>query len=149
MLWSLLTSVDASSSGSKTGTPDWTSYVMVGVLVVMMIVFMVYSKRAQAKRQKETMDMLDAMKPGCKVKTIGGLCGVVVEVCPDENAFVLETGSETTGKSYIKFDKQAVYQTDAVVEKKEETAPVAEEAPVVEETVVEETPVEEATQDNE
>ena len=149
MLWSLL-SAEASSSAAKTGSPDWTSYVMVGVLVVLMIAFMVYSKRAQAKRQKETMDMLDAMKPGNKVKTIGGICGVVVEICPDENAFILETGSETTGKSYIKFDKQDVYQTDAVVEKKEE-APVFEEATPVEEAPVaeEEATAEEATNDNE
>ena len=82
------------------------------------------------------MDMLNAIQPGSKVKTIGGICGVVVEVCPEDNTFVLETGTEASGKSYIKFDKQAVYQTDAMA-KKEETAPVAEvpaEEPFVEET---------------
>jgi len=88
---------------------------------------------------------LDAMKPGNKVKTIGGVIGVVVEVCPEDNSFVLETGTEKSGKSYIKFDKQAVYQTDAVAEKKE---PVEVVAPV-EETPVEEAPVEEASQENE
>ena len=69
------------------------------------------------------MKTLDAIKPGNKVKTIGGICGVVVEICEDDNTFVIETGTEKSGKSYIKFDKQAVYQTDAV-------APVA--APVAE-----------------
>lgn len=77
--------------------------------------------------------MLNAIQPGNKVKTIGGICGVVVEVCPEDNTFVLETGTEKSGKSYIKFDKQAVYQTDAVA-KKPETAeePKAEETPVAE-----------------
>ena len=58
--------------------------------------------------------------------TIGGVCGVVVEVC-DDNTFVLETGTEKSGKSYIKFDKQAIYQTDAVAEKSaaQAQAPVA------------------------
>ena len=84
------------------------------------------------------MDMLDAIKPGNKVKTIGGICGVVVEVCPEDNTFVMETGTEASGKSNLKFDKQAVYQTDAVVNK--ETAPVAESAPVEE---TKEAPVEE------
>ena len=37
----------------------------------------------------------------------------------EENTFVLETGTEASGKSYMKFDRQAIYQTDAVVEKKE------------------------------
>ena len=85
--------------------------------------------------------MLNAIQPGNKVKTIGGICGVVVEVCPEDNTFVLETGTEASGKSYIKFDKQAVYQTDAVVAKEEkpaEKAEAVEEAPKAEETKTEE-----------
>jgi preprotein translocase subunit YajC len=70
---------------------------------------------------------LNALKPGCKVKTIGGICGVVVEVNREENTFVLETGNEANGKSYIKFDLVAVYQTDAKKDAAEET-PVEEAA---------------------
>lgn len=117
---------------------NWASWVMIGVLVAIIIVFMVYNRKVQAKRQQETQDMLNAIKPGNKVKTIGGICGIVVEVCPEDNTFVLETGTEASGKSYIKFDKQAVYQTDAVAEK-----PVAQEAkaeePKAEEPKAEET----------
>ena len=124
------------------------SWIMIIVLVAVIIVFMVYNRRVQAKRQQETTDMLNAIKPGNKVKTIGGICGVVVEVCPEDNTFVLETGTEASGKSYIKFDKQAVYQTDAVAEKpekaskskKEETAEETTETVETAETV-EETPV--------
>ena len=115
------------------------SWIMIGVLVAIIVVFMVYNRKVQAKRQQETQDMLNAIKPGNKVKTIGGICGIVVEVCPEDNTFVLETGTEASGKSYIKFDKQAVYQTDAVAEKPAE-APV--EAPA-EEMKAEETPAEE------
>ena len=79
------------------------------------------------------MNMLNALKPGNKVKTIGGVCGVVVEVC-DDNTFVLETGTEKSGKSYIKFDKQAIYQTDAVAEKP--AAQAQAQAPVEKEEVV-------------
>ena len=109
---------------------SWGTWLMLGILLVIIIVFMVFNRRTQMKRQQETMDMLNAIQPGNKVKTIGGICGVVVEVCPEDNTFILETGSEASGKSYIKFDKQAVYQTDAVA-KKEEAAP-AEEASVEE-----------------
>ena len=115
------------------------SWIMIGVFVAIIVVFMVYNRKVQAKRQQETQDMLNAIKPGNKVKTIGGICGIVVEVCPEDNTFVLETGTEASGKSYIKFDKQAVYQTDAVAEKPAE-APV--EAPA-EEVKAEETPAEE------
>ena len=119
---------------------QWGTWLMLGILLVIIIVFMVFNRRTQMKRQQETMDMLNAIQPGNKVKTIGGICGVVVEVCPEDNTFVLETGSEKSGKSYLKFDKQAVYQTDAkavpATEEKVE-APVQEEATMQEATVEE------------
>jgi preprotein translocase subunit YajC len=98
------------------------SWAMIIALVLIIVVFMVLNNRSAKKRQKEQQDMLNAIQPGNKVKTIGGICGIVVEVNPEDNTFVLETGTEASGKSYLKFDKQAVYQTDATV-KKTEPAP--------------------------
>ena len=114
---------------------DLSQIIIIVVMCVAVVGLMVFSGRNQKKRQQETMKMLDAIRPGNKVKTIGGICGIVVEVCPDDNTFVLETGTEKSGKSYIKFDKQAVYQTDAVA-KPAETTPVEEpvEEPFKEET---------------
>lgn len=125
------------------------SYVLIGVMVVILIVSMVLMNRRSKKRQQEAQDLIDAVKPGNKVKTIGGICGIVVEVDPEEDTFVLETGTETSGKCYIKFVRQAIYESDAVVDKdakadkkaEEETAaeepekelPVAEEAEAAEE----------------
>ncbi len=148
MLLELLTS--SSSSPAASGGSNWGTWLMVGILVLLLVVFMVYNKRAQSKSQKEQAAMLDAIKPGNKVKTIGGICGVVVEVCED-GTFVLETGTEASGKSYIKFDKQAVYQTDAVAEKPapaketkaEEPAKEAAEEVKAEEPAKEEAPAEE------
>lgn len=133
MLFNLLT-----DTPENTGSP-WGMYIMLGAIAILFVVMMVYSRRSQAKRQQETMEMLNAIKPGNKVKTIGGICGVVVEICKEDNTFVLETGTEASGKSYIKFDMQAVYQTDA---KPEKAQPVAQ--PQAEETPFEEAPVEEA-----
>lgn len=100
-----------SGSGNK-----WLSTVFIILIVAAFVAMMIFNSRSQKKRQQESQKMLDAIKPGSKVKTIGGICGVVVEVNTEENTFVLETGTEASGKSYIKFDKQAVYQTDAVSE---------------------------------
>lgn len=47
---------------------------------------------------------------GDKVKTIGGVCGVIVAIDDAENTFTMETGSGDN-VSYIKFDKGAIYQT--------------------------------------
>ena len=156
MLWNLLntavesaTDSSSSSSAASGNKYPWVQWVLIGVLVVVIIVFMILSRRSQKKKQQEQENMLNAIQPGNKVKTIGGICGIVVEVCPEDNTFILETGSEASGKSYLKFDKQSVYQTDAVA-KKAEPAPVeeapAEEAPAVE-APAEEAPAEEAKEE--
>ena len=114
---------------------------LLAVVIGLVVVMNYFSIRNQKKKQQEMQDTLNAIKPGTKVKTIGGICGTVVEVCREENTFVLETGNEANGKSYLKFDMIAIYQTDA----KKEEAPV-EEAPA-EEAFVEEAsaPAEEAS----
>ena len=103
------------------------SVVLMFVLIGLLVVMMVFNRRSQKKRQEEQKSMLDAIKPGNKVKTIGGICGVVVEVCAEDNTFILETGSEKSGKSYLRFDKQAVYQTDATAVKSEPVEETQEE----------------------
>ena len=119
MLFSLLASENATSSSAAGGGSTWMSWVLIFGLVAILVVFFIFSNRSNKKRQKETQDMLDAVKPGNKVKTIGGVCGIVVAVDPEDNTFILETGTEATGYSYLKFDKQAIYQTDATAKKTE------------------------------
>ncbi|MDE7440093.1 MAG: preprotein translocase subunit YajC [Clostridia bacterium] len=133
-------------------TTQISTYVILGVLIVAIIVMFVFSSKRRKKQEEEAKNLIDAVKPGNKVKTIGGICGIVVEVDSEENTFVLETGTEQSGKCFIKFDKQAIYQTDAVVEKSapatEASEAATEEAPAekVEEVTEEvaEAPVEEA-----
>lgn len=107
------------------------TYVLMGVLIVAVIAMFVISSRRSKKRQQEAEQLINSVKPGNKVKTIGGVCGIVVEVNDEENTFVLETGSEASGKCYMKFDKQAIYQTDAVVNKDEKSEAPAEEGEAV------------------
>ncbi len=116
----------------------WSTIVLWVFVIGAAVVLWFFSKRSQQKREEEINKTLDAIQPGNKVKTIGGICGVVVEVCPEDNTFILETGSENSGKSYIKFDKKAVYQTDAAA------TPAVEETDAKE--AAEETPFEEASE---
>lgn len=107
MFWSLL-----ENGGGTTQSNPWMMYIVLGVVVVIFVVWMVFSGRKNKQRQKEYTEQLEAIRPGHKVKTAGGICGIVVEVC-DDNTVILETGSETAGKSYIKMDKELIAQTDA------------------------------------
>lgn len=123
MMYTLLTS----SSGTQNSSNPWSTIIFMVILVAVFVVMMVMNRRSQKKRQEETQTLLDSLKPGNKVKTIGGICGVVVEVCRDDNTFVMETGTEKSGKSILKFDMQAIYQTDAVAEKTAEAKEVKTE----------------------
>ena len=112
MFWSLLADA-ATGSGEPAATgSSLPMYIVLGVVVVIFVVWMVFSGRKNKQRQKEYTEQLEAIRPGHKVKTAGGICGIVVEVC-DDNTVILETGSETAGKSYIKMDKELIAQTDA------------------------------------
>ncbi len=159
-LWNLLTEGDGGSgttSGSGGGLPSWAMPVIIGVLLVAIVVWFFLSGRKNKARQKEYVEQLDAIRPGNKVKTAGGICGIVVEVC-DDNTVIIETGSEQSGKSYVKMDKELIAQTDAKgptqiareaaeaakkAEKEAKANGAAEETPVEEAKEVEETPVEE------
>ena len=90
MFWSLL-------ADEPTQNP-WMMYIVLGVVVVIFVVWMVFSGRKNKQRQKEYTEQLEAIRPGHKVKTAGGICGIVVEVC-DDNTIIMETGSETAKKS--------------------------------------------------
>ena len=109
MIFNLL--ADEAANNGGTGN-NWYMYVVIGVVVVLLVGWLFLSNRKNKRRQNEYVEQLNAIAPGHKVKTAGGICGVVVEVC-DDNTVIIETGSEQSGKSYIKMDKELIAQTDA------------------------------------
>jgi preprotein translocase subunit YajC len=92
-----------------------TTIVMWIILAVVIIAFFIWTTISNKKRQKQEQERLASIKVGDKVKTIGGICGYIVELNDEENTFVVETGTDDK-KSYIKLDKQAIYQTASPVE---------------------------------
>lgn len=105
MIYSLL------ESGTNNMNPE------IGVIAIIVVVLgfaaiLFFSNRKNKSRQQEYIEQLEAIAPGHKVKTVGGICGIVVEVC-DDNTVIIETGSENSGKSYVKMDKTCIAQTDA------------------------------------
>ncbi|MBR7186504.1 MAG: preprotein translocase subunit YajC [Clostridia bacterium] len=112
MFWNVL--LDAAEGGATEpagGNNIVMPIILVG-LIVLAFVFMFFSGRKGKAQQEDYQEQLSVLAPGHKVRTIGGVCGVVVEVC-DDDTVVIESGTDTAGKSYLKVDKLSIAQTDA------------------------------------
>lgn len=81
---------------------------MIFMLVIMVALFYFMLIRPQKKRDKETKAMLDAMKVGDKIVTIGGICGKIVRI--KDNFIFIETGNIGTQdqKSVLKMERSSV-----------------------------------------
>ncbi len=113
------TSGSAGSAGSMT-----TTFITFG-LIILIFYFLII--RPQKKREKETKNMLSAMKKGDKVVSIGGIRGTIVSV--KESTVVVKVDDNTR----LEFSKSAIAQ---ILDKKVETAaPKSEKADTAEEKV--------------
>lgn len=112
-MYNLLVSTTSLLEGESDGKlPSWVMWVVLGVIVVLLFAWFFFSGRKNKQKQKEYVEQLDAIAPGNKVKTAGGICGIVTEVC-DDNTVIIKTGSEESGYSFVKMEKELIAQTDA------------------------------------
>ena len=122
----------ASTSGSMVTT------LVTFVLIILIFYFLMI--RPQRKRDKEAKAMLDSLKKGDKVVTIGGIHGTVVTV--KDTTVVIKVDDSAR----IEFSKNAISTVtnkdaakSAPKKEKAEEAPKAEEAKAEEEPKTEET----------
>lgn len=117
MLFNLLatetTSAVESTSGGNGGVfgNGTVMYIVLGVILVAFIVVNVLSNKKRKAQMEAEKEKRNAIKPGYKVMTIGGIVGTVVAVDDEANTFVLQTGTDET-PNYIKFDKVAIYSSE-------------------------------------
>lgn len=96
-------------AGTGGGSTQWLVYVVFGVLIVGMIVWMVLSQRKQKKRAEE---MMSNLVMGSVVTTIGGIVGEVVQL--DDKHVWLSTGTEDN-KTVMQFLRQAVHSVTPAI----------------------------------
>lgn len=99
------TGTSASAGGSMT-----TTFITFG-LIILIFYFLII--RPQKKREKETKNMLSAMKKGDKIVSIGGIRGTIASV--KETTVVVKVDDNTR----LEFTKSAIAQ---VLEAKSEAA---------------------------
>ena len=94
-------------------------------LILIIIIFYFFIIRPQNKKQKETQKMLDALKKGDKVVTIGGIHGVVSSV--KDKTIIIKVDDDCK----IEFNRTAiatVLKSDAELAKEAEAAAEAKKA---------------------
>ena len=99
-----------------------TSGSLVGSLIPFLLIIVIYYLfliRPQNKKQKETQKMLDALKKGDKVITIGGIHGTVSSV--KENTVIVKVDDDCK----LEFNRTAISSVELT---EEEKAKLAEEA---------------------
>lgn len=148
MLFNLLESaasaVESTGSGSANGnnTKTIVMWVILGVILVGFIVMNYFSSKKRKAQMEAEKEKRNAIKPGFKVMTIGGIVGTVVSVDDEANTFVLQTGSDEN-PNCIKFDKVAIYSSEdpneaSHEEHEEDIMPVSESQEALEEKIDEE-----------
>jgi len=86
------------------GGPTPNPFLQIVPMVLIFVVFYFFMIRPQQKKQKEKEKVLDSLKRGDKVVTIGGIHGTVAGIDSDKKTVLVQV-SETTK---IKFDRTAV-----------------------------------------
>lgn len=99
MIKALAAGEEVAQNGSAAGSMTQ----MIIYLVIMVAIFYFLLIRPQKKREKQTRMMLNEMRAGDEIITIGGIMGTVVSVKDD--SVMIETGANRTK---LKFEKSAI-----------------------------------------
>ncbi|MBM7689375.1 preprotein translocase subunit YajC [Enterococcus ureilyticus] len=115
------------------------SFILPLILLAGMMFFMT---RSQKKQQNERQTLLDAMKVGDDVVTIGGLHGVISEIDNDKKTVLIDCEG-----IILEFDRAAIKTVKPGTVVANDSDVTVVETP--EETIVEETTVETTSENNE
>lgn len=94
------------------------TWVMILIYAALFGVLYLVLIRPNSKKKKEEQAMRNNITIGDEVTTIGGVVGRIVAIKEDEDAFIIETGSD---RLKMKFKKWAISSVDTVKDTPEVT----------------------------
>ena len=89
------------------------SWIIILVYVALFAALYFLLIRPNSKKKKQEQEMRNNIAIGDDITTIGGIVGRIVAIKEDEDAFIIETGSD---RVKMKFKKWAISSVDTVKE---------------------------------
>lgn len=90
-----------------------------GIIIFYVLIFAAlyfFLIRPNSKKKKEEAEMRNSIEIGDEITTIGGIMGRIVAIKDDEDAIIIETGSD---RVKMKFKKWCISTVDTVKEQPE------------------------------
>lgn len=100
--------------------PATNFYFMILVYVAIFAALYFLLIRPNSKKKKEEAQLRNSLEIGDEITTIGGIMGRVVAIKDDEDAIIIETGSD---RVKMKFKKWCISTVDTVKEKPADAQP--------------------------
>ena len=99
------------AGGMFGGNSMWVMILIYGAIIAGVYFFLI---RPNSKKKKEEAQMRNSLEIGDEITTIGGIMGRIVAIKDDEDAIIIETGSD---RVKMKFKKWCISTVDTVKEK--------------------------------
>ena len=93
------------------GNSMWVMILIYGAIIAGVYFFLI---RPNSKKKKEEAQMRNSLEIGDEITTIGGIMGRIVAIKDDEDAIIIETGSD---RVKMKFKKWCISTVDTVKDK--------------------------------
>ena len=108
------------AEGNGGANNSMSMILMIAIYAAIFAALYFFLIRPNSKRKKEEAQMRNSLEIGDEITTIGGIMGRVVAIKDDEDAIIIETGSD---RVKMKFKKWCISTVDTVKE------PIAEQKP--------------------
>ncbi|MED9969760.1 MAG: preprotein translocase subunit YajC [Ruminococcus sp.] len=108
----------AEASGNNAAGGGFGMWGMIAIYALIIVAVYFFLLRPNSKKKKEEAEMRNSLDIGDEITTIGGIMGRVVAIKDDEDAIIIETGSD---RVKMKFKKWCISSVDTVKEKPQGT----------------------------
>lgn len=107
--------VVADEASANGGNPSMFIVILVYIAIFAALYFFLI--RPNSKKKKEEAQLRNSLEIGDEITTIGGIMGRVVAIKDDEDAIIIETGSD---RVKMKFKKWCISSVDTVKEQSQQ-----------------------------